>query len=393
MAGNAKPSVAGIKGETSINLNGSFARSHNGAMDVYNDISALFDGATTTTSVYGTLLLMIGGVGQNYIDFDCYEDIKIWCIGSKAYSDGGGGTPKNILIEKFGDTGWATVSERSTYNNGTWYDLTGVLEAGRYRIRPKSNYVVMDEWYVERVRDGNFLLQDDNGIVKSITPSRISNVDLAMTSNTTPSGVASASSQFSADFPAWKAFNRTTTDINDCWVTANNVLTGWLQFKFNQPKIIEKYAVTSRNATYRGDIKAWTFEGSNDGINWKVLDERKYESTWNPYEKREYNLKVKFNSFLYYRINVTETTMVGGATYLTIGELTFYERSSPDLIVLDSYDKDDFTKYGMYVVEPDVPIMRIRDVVKTSSSLGKGKTFSHRVDLEKYKASKIILGE
>lgn len=391
MAGNAKPNITGLRHEARIHLNSSYVRFNDGIANAYNDISALFDGQSTTVAPYGAVL--ITKITNNFIDFTCNETFKIWCIGATNYSDGGGSAPQSINIDKWNGSKWIAYAERPTSNNGVWYDLTGKLDAGRYKITAKADYISMDEWYVENQQHNKILISSTNKYY-SITPTTISNTNSipVMTSNTMPSGVASSSTDYSTAYQAWKAFNGTTVDAGDCWVTANNILTGWLQYKFDTPKNIEQYAVISRNSANRGDLKTWTFEGSNDGVSWETLDTRNNESAWNANEKREYEVKVKFGSYMYYRINVTETTLVS-ATYLSIGELLFYETSTPEMIKIESYDESDFNNYGAFEINPNIPITRIKDVVKTSTSLGNGKVFSHQLELEKNKTSRIFLGE
>ena len=64
-----------------------------------------------------------------------------------------------------------------------------------------------------------------------------------MTSATTPSGSASSSSQYSADYAAWKAFNGVATrDANQSWQTPNGSNTNqWLEYDF--PSSITVYLI------------------------------------------------------------------------------------------------------------------------------------------------------
>lgn len=142
-----------------------------------------------------------------------------------------------------------------------------------------------------------------------------------MTSNTTPSGVASASNVYDGNYEAWRAFDRDNSNYF-CWYTYN-ISYGWLQYKFTEKKQIQKYTVTSRNngTLPLGAPKNWTFEGSNDGVNWDVLDTRINEIAWSSNEKREYI----FNNnqlYLYYRINITSSNT---SKALGIGELEMME--------------------------------------------------------------------
>ncbi|MDP3789968.1 MAG: hypothetical protein Q8R48_06155, partial [Candidatus Omnitrophota bacterium] len=44
----------------------------------------------------------------------------------------------------------------------------------------------------------------------------------------------------------------------------------------------------------------WKFEGSNDGIGWKILDERKGEIGWKAYDSRDYAVPEP-NPYKFYR--------------------------------------------------------------------------------------------
>ncbi len=45
-----------------------------------------------------------------------------------------------------------------------------------------------------------------------------------MTSNTTPIGKCKASTTYGTTWEAWKAFNDTCVDGDDCWATTNKIV-------------------------------------------------------------------------------------------------------------------------------------------------------------------------
>lgn len=53
-----------------------------------------------------------------------------------------------------------------------------------------------------------------------------------MTSNTTPSGVASASTEYDASWRAFKPFSRNTDRTNGSWFTTSGNTTGWIRYDF-----------------------------------------------------------------------------------------------------------------------------------------------------------------
>jgi hypothetical protein len=149
------------------------------------------------------------------------------------------------------------------------------------------------------------------------------NIIPTMTSNTAPSGVASASG-FSSGYEPWRAFDKTTPSA---WLV--DPPQSWLSYQFTSAKNIKKYIITGVDSTVapnhslNRNPKAWTFEGSNDGTNWKILDARE-NKTWNNAEKKSFNINNN-ESFLYYRINVSSN--VGGTadTHLVVTELEMFE--------------------------------------------------------------------
>ncbi len=134
------------------------------------------------------------------------------------------------------------------------------------------------------------------------------NVIPTMTSYTTPSGVASASSTLDTNQVAWKAFDHNSTDYNFGWQSSKYSFPNWLMYEFTSAKKITKYSITSStNGNSVGAPKNWTFEGSNDGTNWTVLDNRTNEPSWTELEKRSYLIN-NSNEFLKYRIVINSSS-------------------------------------------------------------------------------------
>jgi hypothetical protein len=141
-----------------------------------------------------------------------------------------------------------------------------------------------------------------------------------MTGNNSPAPYAvAASSFFGTNNAPWKAFDKNASTM---W-QANVSPTGWISLDFgpgNTKKIIQ-YTITAPTTQAP---KNWTFEGSNDNINWTVLDARSNQTGWGSNEKRVFNSFINNNSFRYYRLNVTANN---GATTLSVYELEMMESS------------------------------------------------------------------
>lgn len=142
-----------------------------------------------------------------------------------------------------------------------------------------------------------------------------------MTSNTAPSGIASANSN---DTLAYNAFdNNSFTGWNPTSGT-----TGWLRYKFASAKVINRYAITPQQAARAP--KTWTFQGSNDGSDWTTLDTQTNITGWVDNTPRTPFSFSNTIAYLYYRLNVTANN---GDASLMIAELAMYQPGSPVTLI------------------------------------------------------------
>jgi hypothetical protein len=144
------------------------------------------------------------------------------------------------------------------------------------------------------------------------------NIIPTMTSNTSPSGVASAGSSISESRDAWQAFNKSTSS----WWSSNALATSgseYLSYEFVSPTKIYSYAISSRNDGYLTTApKTWTFEGYDETTQlWRTLDSQVNITGWSAGQKRLFLLSTPA-TFKKYRVNVTFNN--GDAT-LCIAEL------------------------------------------------------------------------
>jgi hypothetical protein len=137
-----------------------------------------------------------------------------------------------------------------------------------------------------------------------------------MTSNTTPSGTAAASS-LAAGSAAWFAFERTGT----VWTSAA-VAGQWLSYEFPIGKIIKRYGFSTGTNTAQFP-RTWTFEGSNNGSTWTTLDTQT-NFVAGPNVFYSFDISVNTTSYTYYRINVSAVSG-GGTNNTTIVELEMSE--------------------------------------------------------------------
>ncbi len=112
---------------------------------------------------------------------------------------------------------------------------------------------------------------------------------------------------------AWRAFDG--TPISRFRTKAR---AAWLQYRFGEgKKKVETYAVTSADDKSARDPQDWTLQGSNDGEQWNVLDERSGEAFSKRHQRREFKVSEP-GDYAYYRLDITKNR---GAEMLQVAEI------------------------------------------------------------------------
>jgi hypothetical protein len=120
----------------------------------------------------------------------------------------------------------------------------------------------------------------------------------AMTSNTTPSGVAFASSANGANLP-WRVFDQVAGTV---W-QSGTINIGIVGYQFTSGKIIKQYAFLS-STTNTFNPRDWTFQGSNDGVSYTTIETvTAFTTAANTWYVR--NISSNTTSYTYYRMNIT----------------------------------------------------------------------------------------
>jgi len=158
-----------------------------------------------------------------------------------------------------------------------------------------------------------------NGLFQVYSPGINTVVNVpTMTSNTSPSGVASCSSAYNASTDCYRAFAGLTYNG---WLSLGTP-TGVLQYQFPTGKTVQQYSIipwSIDNFSSRSP-KTWTFEASNNGTDWVVLDSRTNYTSWVSYTASNFSF-TNSTSYSYYRLNVSAN---GGDTYLGVQNLGIY---------------------------------------------------------------------
>lgn len=213
-----------------------------------------------------------------------------------------------------------------------------------------------------------FLLQVDNERYTS----KIDNISLKS---------SSASSVFNTYSPSLAFDGIINTASLSYWSSA--VPTGWLSFTLDKAVPLKNYSLYVRST---GDLttapKNWTFEGSNNGVNWDILDTRKNIGDWaNTGFYRKFSCEI-YRSYNIYRINVSQNN--GSNQYVQIVELQY--EAKPYLGVIPNPTEQSFIQNGMdrdYAIDTNEEI-NIRQYIKQDSViLGSGKVFKQSIDTSK----------
>ena len=155
-----------------------------------------------------------------------------------------------------------------------------------------------------------------------------------MTSDTAPSPfVASESSAVDVNHGAWGAF---TSNINNHWGASAS--TGWMQIDLGagNSQLLGVYRVVSSNdSTPTRQPNAWTMQGSNDGSTFTVIDTQTGQTSWGNFEQRSFTCATQSTAYRYFRLNVTANN--GDTTHLSVGALLLVAQGVTSAQLLGSY--------------------------------------------------------
>ncbi|MCP3942301.1 MAG: alpha-1,2-mannosidase [Desulfobacteraceae bacterium] len=118
-----------------------------------------------------------------------------------------------------------------------------------------------------------------------------------------------------------KSVNAFDKIVTSKWLTLDD--KGWIAYQFpdNKSYVINCYTVTSANDFKERDPRQWQLEGSNDGINYTVLDHQADVDFSKRLQMKAFTFTNE-SAYRYYRLNVLEN---GGDSFLQIGEIELWE--------------------------------------------------------------------
>ncbi len=157
-----------------------------------------------------------------------------------------------------------------------------------------------------------------------------------MTSNTTPSGVASSNYEHSLGggyyLYAWNAFDR---DSVSYWLGL--AVGHYLQYQSPTPMGIDKYDIASRSNSSSTPPRGWDIHVSNDGVNWTLVDSQSNQS------------------FTYGEVKTYTLAQSVVATYIKL-----------TVVTLDAIGQANISEFRPYGFNSDV------DILKTTTPIADG---------------------
>ncbi|HET9304877.1 MAG TPA: discoidin domain-containing protein [Candidatus Sulfotelmatobacter sp.] len=238
--------------------------------------------------------------------------------------------PKNWTMQGSADGGmtWTTLDTQT--NQTSW----STSETRTFTIgSPGSTYYTIFRLNIS-ANNGDATYTEVGELYLIGTTQQVGLLDSAphnMTANNVPSPfVASASSDDSGAFPAFKAFQGLLTDP---WVGSNGG-TDWLEIDLGTARRIAGYAVASWPTFGTRSPKNWTLQVSGDNATWTTVDTRTNQTGWMTAagggalsgEIRPFALTPSLTGGRYIRINVTANN--GDATFTSVAQLYLYTLSA-----------------------------------------------------------------
>jgi len=160
-----------------------------------------------------------------------------------------------------------------------------------------------------------------------------------MTSNTTPSGVASAISEYPTPTRyAWYAFNGTIATNPDYIWYPNSQATSdiWIQYKFTSAVCITAFKIKIGTPSNPNTTSSFKLQGSNDGTTFTDITSV-YTTTSS--DELVYSFE-NSNSYQYYRLYFTDSHISGGQYNGAVNELQFYGRHEAQTNIIHSAASD-----------------------------------------------------
>ncbi len=249
--------------------------------------------------------------------------LQKWIPSVDETSEGSGGSEETVTQVRFVEITGATRNDTNSFSVDDVPTNADIFKKGR-PLRYKANiddtwlYGIVKEYNAGVVSISGASLPDPLGYIQYGVPELVVVKDIFINENPlTPTGESDdLLSGGTASGTSYDGYGPYTNAIDDDTGTYWRAEAGnYLQYTWDNPKIVNKYRFLL------GDyiITGWKFEGSNDGNNWDLLDEKTNQTpstgSWNEY--------VISNTTPYKYYKFTVTSIQSGRTYIGVYEVEF----------------------------------------------------------------------
>ena len=217
----------------------------------------------------------------------------------------------------------SVVNNELRFDPGTDFDYLATGESTTVTLR----YVMSDNEGARSTADVAVTITGTNDapVAKADFPISESGFLPALGSANDQGYSVTASGQLSGAFAAYKAFdNVDASAINNSNAWATSGSTGWLQLEMPESKSILQYSIKAIAQSLGREPSEWEFLGSNDGVNFVVLDSQTGINDWSSRETKKFTLDAPAD-YSFFKINITDNN---GEAYTGFDALQLYEGSS-----------------------------------------------------------------
>ena len=303
---NVQPNV----GAKNITTNGTY----NASSDSYDGYSSVIVNVSPNV---GTKNISANGTYNASSDsYDGYSSVTVAVspnVGSKSITTNGNYYASSDSLDGYSsvavnvspNVGTKTITDNGTYNAST-ESLDGYSSVV---VNVSGGGSVLGTKTINQ--NGTYSAQDDDYDGYSEVTVNVSGggredvlATPRMTSDTTPSGVVTASSNYGAYYPYF-AFSESCGVDQYTWLSAvDDIVGAWIQYEFPQAETIVKLVTINRgDGRTPRSVKTFIFQGSNDGTTWTDIENCSITSR-DGFHREEFLLNNN-TAYIYYRLYIT----------------------------------------------------------------------------------------
>ena len=293
-----------------------------------------------------------------WIGYNFGKDVKIYKIETR-YGHGGGNATDTVTYGadySVDGTTWEEIPSVSFTATTTSTNVSSLLtnitkiECQAIRLRQNSTSYTGAMTYLQFY--GRTDISDP-----SPEPSGYKALVPTMTSNTTPSGVASSSGG-SYNNTAYKAFDADNVTYGVALAGNTTDQGNWLMYKFTKPVCVKEFILTDKIGTHTMNTVAMQLQGSNDGTNfYEVYSNSSYMAS------DDFDTKISIdndNYYLYYRVYYSGGVQIVSGQYFSYIlklQLYGYEHESGNALIptmsSDTTPVGECISSGVYLTYPN----------------------------------------